>query len=112
MLMPSKKGVDAREQLDAIVSLDASRRGIQTQLDECLGMGNQLAKKLETFKSGKAEEANTLKAETATLKESSKQLQEQLNEKQAALQELLCQIPNVPHKDVPKGQDDMTTSCF
>ncbi|MGB2554845.1 MAG: serine--tRNA ligase, partial [Flavobacteriaceae bacterium] len=102
-----KRGIDAQEQLDAIVSLDASRRGIQTQLDECLAKSNQLAKEIGMlFKSGKAEEANTLKAETATLKESSKQLQEQLNEKQAALQELLYQIPNVPHKDVPKGQDD------
>ncbi|OXS18966.1 serine--tRNA ligase, partial [Pseudomonas fluorescens] len=60
----------------------------------------------ELFKSGKAQEANELKAQTGELKESSKNLAEQLQTAQNDLQELLYNIPNVPQESVPAGSTD------
>ena len=58
------------------------------------------------FKSGQVEKANEVKAKTAGLKETSKELTEQLNTKANELDELLYKIPNVPHESVPEGNTD------
>ena len=101
------RNIDAKSLVDQVIILDEERRALQTQLDNVLAESNSISKEIGMlFKSGKAEEANALKAKTGDLKESSKTLSEQLNQKADALNQLLYQIPNVPHDSVPSGNTD------
>lgn len=102
-----KRNFDAEPILSAVLDLDEKRRAIQTELDATLAESNKLSKEIGIlFKSGKAQEANALKEQTAGLKESSKNLGEELNATTTALQEQLYQIPNIPHESVPAGNSD------
>ncbi|MGW9684983.1 serine--tRNA ligase [Flagellimonas sp. 2504JD1-5] len=102
-----KRNIDAEPILSAILDLDEKRRSLQTELDGTLAESNKLSKEIGMlFKSGKAQEANALKAQTAGLKDASKQLGEELNATAEALQEQLYQVPNIPHKSVPAGNSD------
>lgn len=102
-----KRNIEASEMLGEVLELDERRRGIQTELDGVLAEANKISKEIGgLFKSGKVEEANTLKARSSELKESSKGLGESLNETALALDELLYQIPNIPHESVPAGSKE------
>lgn len=102
-----KRNIDATSLLDGILQLDEKRRTTQTQLDATLAESNKLSKEIGMlFKSGKAQEANVLKEKTGTLKEDSKRLGDELNTVAEELQNLLYQIPNVPHDSVPSGNTD------
>ena len=103
----SKRNIDASEMIEAVITLDEERRKLQTQLDNTLAESNSLSKEIgNLFKSGKVEEANSLKAKTTQLKEDSKQLNESLNSTATELDELLYKIPNVPHESVPYGTSE------
>ncbi|MGY8915217.1 MAG: serine--tRNA ligase [Flavobacteriales bacterium] len=102
-----KRNIDAAPLLENIIQLDEKRRAIQTKLDNTLAESNKLSKEIGMlFKSGKAQEANILKEQTATLKEDSKQLSEDLTSTAEERQTLLYQIPNVPHDSVPAGSSE------
>jgi seryl-tRNA synthetase len=102
-----KRNIEASEMLGEVLELDERRRGIQTELDGVLAEANKISKEIGgLFKNGKVEEANTLKARSSELKESSKGLGESLNETALALDELLYQIPNIPHESVPAGSKE------
>jgi len=102
-----KRNLEAQAMVDEVLSLDEKRRSIQAELDNTLAEANSLSKEIgNLFKSGKADEAQVLKAKTGTLKESSKTLTEALNEAGKALEEALYVIPNVPHSSVPKGSNE------
>ena len=102
-----KRNFDAESLLTTVLDLDEKRRAIQAKLDNALAESNKLSKEIGMlYKSGKAEEANAIKAQTAELKESSKLLGEELNQTAEALQQNLYLIPNVPHESVPAGNSD------
>ncbi|MEZ4810219.1 MAG: serine--tRNA ligase [Allomuricauda sp.] len=99
-----KRNIDASPMISKIIELDEKRRSIQTELDGVLAESNKLSKEIGIlFKAGKAQEANILKEKTAGLKETSKQLGDDLNAAATALQEQLYLIPNIPHVSVPAG---------
>ncbi|MEN1784196.1 MAG: serine--tRNA ligase [Bacteroidota bacterium] len=103
----AKRNLDAQTLLEQVLKHDEQRRATQTELDATLAEANALSKMIGAhFKAGEVEKANTLKAKTATLKETSKTLGEQLTLATQALQEALYQIPNVPHPSVPAGSTD------
>ena len=64
------------------------------------------------FKNGEVEKANAAKAQTATLKEQIKSLQEQQTKINQDLQDLLVQIPNIPHDLVPMEKALKTMRLF
>ena len=102
-----KRNVDGNALLSQVLELDEKRRGLQTKLDATLAESNTLSKEIgQLFKSGKAAEANELKAKTGELKDASKTLGEALNSAAEALQNLLYQIPNIPHSSVPSGNSE------
>lgn len=102
-----KRNIDAAPLVHQVLELDEKRRATQAKLDTTLAEANKLSKEIGMlFKSGKPQEANALKEKTGTLKEESKQLGEALNEAANKLQEVLYQIPNVPHESVPAGNSD------
>ncbi len=91
--------------VDEVLEADVKRRKIQKELDDTLSRSNNLAKQIgQLFQSGKREEADALKNESAGLKETSKQLQEDLQATEKELHDLLITLPNLPHKSVPVGK--------
>ncbi|MFH6602708.1 serine--tRNA ligase [Maribacter algicola] len=102
-----KRNIDAAPLLDNVLRLDEKRRSTQARLDTVLAESNKLSKEIGgLFKSGKKDEANILKEKTGALKEESKQLGETLNTTAEDLQNVLYQIPNVPHELVPSGNTE------
>ena len=102
-----KRNFDAKSIFDKVLELDENRRSTQVELDEVLAQSNSISKQIGMlFKSGQTEEANKLKGQTGELKEKSKTLSEQQDALQHELDQLLYQIPNVPHDSVPDGQDE------
>ncbi len=99
------KGVVVGDTLSRIEAADDQRKAVQRELDDNLAQQNQLAKQIgQLFKEGKGAEAGEAKAQTATLKERSKVLEEQLKGQEALLDELLVTLPNLPHASVPAGK--------
>lgn len=102
-----KRNLDAKPLLERLLLLDEIRRATQADLDQTLASANSIAKEIgQLFKQGKADEANLKKEESASLKSSTKILQTKLQETADELQELLYQLPNIPHESVPKGTSD------
>ena len=101
----AKKGFDATTMLTEVITLDDKRKSTQAELDSMLAQSNQIAREIGMlFKNGEVEKANAAKAQTATLKEQIKSLQEQQTKINQDLQDLLVQIPNIPHDLVPNGK--------
>ena len=102
-----KRGIDATPVINQVLDADDNRRATQSILDDTLAKANALSKEIGVlFKSGKADQATTLKEKTSALKEASKALDEQLKNISKTLQELLYTIPNIPQEPVPSGQDE------
>ena len=101
------KNFDAKDIIEELISLDEKRRKTQAEHDDRLAESNKLSKDIGMlYKSGNIDEANVKKAETADLKEKSKQLSQLLSDTQDALQDRLVQIPNIPHESVPAGNSE------
>lgn len=99
------KNFKAIDIINEVLTFDNQRRETQKKLDDNLAEANNLAKEIgNLFKSGKQAEANELKAKTADLKITSKELSEKLDEIENKLNQTLVQIPNLPHSSVPKGK--------
>jgi len=93
--------------LERIIEVDDNRRKTQKQLDDSLAEGKKIAKEIGgLFKTGKIEEANAKKQQTAELKELSKTLNENLSELQKELTDLLLKVPNIAHPSVAAGNSD------
>ena len=99
------KNIDATKTLENIIGIDARRRETQKELDDNLAEANAIARQIgDLFKSGKAAEAGELKARTAELKVTAKALSEKLDTLTLEQNNLLVQLPNVPHASVPVGK--------
>lgn len=98
---------NAETMIDAVLAADEQRRATQVSLDTVLEESNKLSKEIgHFFKSGERQKANLLKEKTVQLKEQSKELTEALNKVSDELQNLLFQIPNVPHASVVAGTSE------
>ena len=102
-----KRGIDATETVNTLIELDAKRRSIRHDLEEKQHQSNELAKEIGIlYKTGRGDEANALKAQTAGLKEAIKELNEQVQTVADSENELLLTLPNVPHESVKAGKDE------
>ena len=104
----AKRNIDATQMINDVITFDEDRRRLQAELDNTLAESNTLSKEIgNLYKSGEAQKANLLKEKTSQLKDVSKELSEDLNNKVEALKELLYKIPNVPHDVVPRGNSEL-----
>ncbi|MHB1277232.1 MAG: serine--tRNA ligase, partial [Bacteroidia bacterium] len=88
-----------------ILLADETRRKTQTLLENLLAESNQWSREVgELFKQGKKEEAEVLRAKSAAAKDKIKQLEEALDNSEVSLENLLLQLPNMPHASVPVGK--------
>lgn len=101
----AKKRFAAEDIINQIVALDETRRSSQTLLDSQLSEINLLSKSIGgLMKEGKKAEAEIAKQQVSELKELSKLNEAGLREAEAAIQNLLVIIPNLPHDSVPEGK--------
>jgi seryl-tRNA synthetase len=106
------KNFDASSLLDEIISKDDQRRESQVKTNDLQAEMNQISKEIGAhFKNGDQAKGNQLKSKTAEIKESIKDISAQMLVATEKLQELLVQIPNIPHELVSPGkseQDNVT----
>jgi len=99
------KNFDASNLIKNILETDNFRRETQKKNDDLLAKSNQLAKEIGIlFKQGKQKEANELKNRTSELKIMSKELSDKLLQFEIELENLIIQLPNLPHPSVPEGK--------
>jgi len=99
------KNFDAGNILDSVFEVDQRRRNIQKIQDSKQAELNTISKEIgQLLKNGNIKEANAAKEKTSVLKEEIRKLNAELSEAQLSLNELLVQIPNIPHTSVPKGE--------
>ncbi len=98
---------NAEEIIEKVLVTDETRRKTQVSLDTVLAESNKLSKEIGLlFKSGEVQKANLVKEKTGQLKEQKELLAQQKSSLEEELQDLLFQIPNVPHTSVPNGQSE------
>lgn len=101
----AKRGLDVTESVDRILELDASRRGIQKDLDDTLAESNVLSRKIgELMREGKREEAEGVKSATSGLKEKTGTLRDEMSSLENEVHELLSHLPNTPSDMVVAGK--------
>jgi len=99
------KNFDGTVIIPQIIELDDKRKETQKKLDNIQAQSNILAKEIGIlFRSGKFDEANRKKEQTAFLKNQSKEWDTQLEQIKKDLDELLVKVPNLPHPSVPIGK--------
>lgn len=99
------KNLEAREVVEEILTQDAAKRKIQTEMEALLAEQNTLARQIgELFKSGRKAEADDLKNRSTAIKELSARLNEELTKAEAQLHEQLVRLPNLPAPQVPRGK--------
>ncbi len=99
------KNFDAKAILENVLEMDVQRKKIQNDLDAILNEANLLAKQVgDLYKQGKKAEGDELKTKSASLKENSKKLEEQLALIEKEQHDQLVQVPNTPSIKVPKGK--------
>jgi seryl-tRNA synthetase len=106
------KNYDGAAIIAQVVELDNLRKTTQVQVDGASAELNLLSKEIGLlFKQGKQAEADHAKEKTVELKETIKVLGDQQAAVEQKLNELLVQIPNLPHASVPAGkhaEDNLT----
>ena len=100
------KHFDARDIVYKIIELDKTRRTLQAELDSCLAEQKQKAALIGGFmKEGRKSEAEAVKAEVASLKDKSRELETKSDENSHELESLLVLLPNIPCDLVPEGKN-------
>lgn len=99
------KNFDAESIVDNILNTDEKRRNLQMEADALQAEMNQVSKEIGIlFRDGKKEEAETAREKTGLLKEKIKNLVAEQSEAINHLNNLLVQLPNLPHESVPAGK--------
>ena len=99
-----KRNFNSEDLIDKLTSLDNERKVLQTDYESKLSKSNSISKTIgQLFKEGKKDETVILKEESLKIKQETKLLSEKLNDVKTKIDNILYQIPNVPNKNVPKG---------
>ena len=99
--------------IDEVINLDEQRKAVQTSLDQLLAERNTLSAQVgQLFKAGKGDQAQEIKHKVALLKTDISTSEEKLKSTKIALEDLLLQIPNIPHESVPAGNTDEDNEVF
>src|SRR5260221_10498973 len=99
----SKVGADP-SMVDQVLALDEERRRLETECGELRNKRNIGSKQIGAMKD--AAEREALKDEMRAIGDQIAALDVRLNEVNSAQQELMLNIPNLPHPDVPVGKTE------
>ncbi len=84
--------------------LESQRKTIQTLTQTLQAKRNSASKQIGIAKQ-RGEDINSIMAEVASIGDELKQAENQLESIQTKLQQLLLEVPNLPHESVPVGKD-------
>ena len=100
-----KKNFDASGIVTEIVDLYRQKNKLQNQSDQAKAEMNKISKEIGIlFREGKKAEADAAKERTSELKENIRKFDEQFATIEEKVNELLVQLPNLPHDSVPFGK--------
>lgn len=103
-----KRHFDAAPIVNEILEKDEQWRKQKSDLDTILSEMNTYAKNIGLLmKEGKKEEAETAKSAVAELKQKEAALKEEVDALEAAIQQLMYQLPNVPNELVKAGKNEL-----
>jgi len=98
------KNFDAEEIINKILTLDTSRREIQSRTDSMQGEMNRISKEIGSLiKEGRTKDAETAKKKTYKLKDEIKLLSDKLIPVDNELRNEIIKLPNLPHESVAGG---------
>ena len=101
------KGTGSPALVDTLLEVDEERRAAITELQETQSRQNDLSQQIGTLKrEGKDAEAEAIIEKTSQMKEDIKRLKEAVQEAEAEQEELVLELPNIPHPSVPVGEDE------
>ncbi|MBN8589727.1 MAG: serine--tRNA ligase [Rhodothermia bacterium] len=101
------KKTGSPEVVDKLLVLDQEWRETLTKLQEVQANLNARSKSIgELMRNGKKEEAETARQETTTLKSHIKEIEDWARSMESERHQILLEIPNIPHPDVPIGRDE------
>jgi len=89
----------------AFQNLEQERKAIQTRTQELQAKRNATSKQIGQAKA-KGEDVSAIMAEVAGLGDELKVAEAQLEKIQAAMQDILLTVPNLPHESVPAGKSE------
>ena len=99
------KGFDGREIITKIIAVDTERRRLQQKTDSDASELKKLAATIGKYmKEGNKEAAEKAKEAVAALKQSTSELQEQLERCEREIRDMLLTVPNLPCAAVPEGK--------
>jgi seryl-tRNA synthetase len=88
--------------IEGFNALEAERKSMQVRTEELQARRNALSKQIGALKS-RGEDASAVMAEAGAIPQQVKDLEVRLGDIQARLQELMLNVPNLPHASVPAG---------
>jgi seryl-tRNA synthetase len=91
--------------IDEVLACDVSRRKAETEKQSLESRRNSISKEIGILKS-KGEDASAIMAEVGGIKERLAALEIEAEAASAKQEELLMNIPNLPHVDCPVGSDE------
>ncbi len=97
---PKTRGVDF--DTERFNDLESRRKTVQTETESLQARRNALAKQIGQLKS-RGEDASAVMAESQSIPERLRQLEEDLAGIQQQLNDVLMSTPNLPHESVPQG---------
>jgi len=100
-----KRELDALPLVDEILELDRRRRELLAEVEALRAQQKKLAKAVGQAKA-QGEDASDLLAKSAELADYLKKLEAEEKELAIRIQDLLPQIPNLPHPSVPVGESE------
>jgi seryl-tRNA synthetase len=99
------KNFDASPVVEKILSIDSSRREIQSKANQMESELNLISKEIgNLMKSGRRDEAEAAKSRTYSLKDDIKTLLDRLAPLEDELRNEIVKLPNLPHESVPAGR--------
>ncbi len=99
----SKRGM--KLDVDSIRDLEEQRKSIQVRTEELQALRNTKSKEIGKIK-GQGGDAQPILDEVARIKQQLEDSAEELDNIQAALNDIVVGIPNVPHESVPEGNTE------
>ncbi|MGI5819590.1 MAG: serine--tRNA ligase [Armatimonadota bacterium] len=92
--------------IDRLIELEAKRREL-LQVENLRADKNRISDEIgAAYRDGDRDRAEQLKEQVAEISRQIEQQEEQLEEVEAQFEAMMLVLPNMPHDDVPEGEDD------
>ncbi|PSP62513.1 serine--tRNA ligase, partial [Halobacteriales archaeon QH_7_66_37] len=102
-----RRGIDDVD-LDGILALDEEWRELKSRGDDLRHERNQVSSRIgELKREGEEEQAQEAIERSGELKDELESIEQRADELEDELEARLLELPNVPHDDIPEGDDEL-----